>query len=144
MRKANSRLAIVERYLDQIGDLQPKEVVVVGNDDFSYKVGSIFEKRAHKVLFFGRRESEASLDSGKIECFSLDIASLRRQTGLIKHCQLVIVLSCDKAILEELLYAATPFCHIIIIGPIEGFLEDLDLYGTVHYKNLELTFSPII
>jgi hypothetical protein len=28
------------------------------------------------------------------------------------------------------------------IGPTEGVLEDLDVYGTVHYKNLSLIFLP--
>jgi len=145
MAGTDSRLTIVEQSLDQVGVFQSKKVIVAGNDHFSNQVASLFKQRGSEVFLFGGKASKTAVNTvntRKSETFSLDIFALRKESDLIQNCELIIVLSCDKAILEELLIVASPFSDIIIIGPIEGVLEDLDLYGTVHYKNLSLIFLP--
>ena len=118
------------------------KVVVVGNDDLSNQIASLYKHKGSEVLLFGGNPSKHDVNIDKSRHFSLDIPSLRRESGLIQNFELVVVLSCNKDILEEVLFIVSPFCSIIIIGPIERVFEDLDLYSTVHYKNLSVSFLP--
>lgn len=60
----------------------------------------------------------------------------------ISQKDLIIVTDCDAAILYEALLRAKPMAEIAVVGKLNGIIENIDFYSTIHYKNLSLTFHP--
>ena len=55
---------------------------------------------------------------------------------------LIVVSECDGEILREVLFLARPHTTIVVLASGRGSLEEVDLYSTVHFKNLKLKFLP--
>ncbi len=55
----------------------------------------------------------------------------------------VVITNAQEAWLDQVLDAATPFTKIFFVGTCSASL-DLDLYWSIHYKNLELSFVASI
>jgi hypothetical protein len=37
-----------------------------------------------------------------------------------------------------------PFSLIVVVGPVKDAIKDVDFYGTVHTKNLQLKFLSLL
>jgi hypothetical protein len=103
-----------ENSLERLGLFASSELAIVGR-------GEIVEKLAGIC-------SDRGVD--RVRCEECD---------QVESDTIVLAGACGQQF-QKVLYVAKPFSRIVVMGPVDDSLVDLDFYSTVHSKNLELSF----
>lgn len=122
--------------LEELGAFEAGAVVVVGENTAALEVAGLFEARGQGARVIGLPDPAAHGESGRP-------ISLRDAAGddpeVLSHSGLVIAVSTTADVVQELLSTVRPLCRILAIGRLGGAMPEVDLYGTIHRNDLELT-----
>lgn len=117
-------------------------LVVIGEGTGAKVYHSWAAQKGLEVVFFDFQNSEGhAVDEKNIVRLSGSAFTHEHKTHIYKS-RCFLIEKCSAALLEELLYLAKPFSRIFVTGDINEILSNVDLYSTIHYKNLELSFIP--
>lgn len=139
MKQESRELIELEQRLAALGVFECGRIAIVGKGMLSEEAALICVSRGLKVFLFSDRRPRKV--GGNMNYCALKEATGQNRWSNLE--ELVLVLSCSKDIFKEILSWVKPFCRIITLGPIYGVIDNIDLYGSVHTKNLELKFLPL-
>jgi hypothetical protein len=132
----------LEERLSEMGVFKARYVAVIGSESMSQDVAQLCLRRGNEVLMYGR--GQEPLNQGEYSnYFVLSEEKGQNRWANLNDASIVIILKCNLDIIEEILFAVKPFSLVIVIGPIDGAIKDMDFYSTVHLKNLELRFLSL-
>lgn len=129
---------MLRKRLLEIGVLKSARVAIVGTGQFASEILMLFADYQGQVIHYSKESLDLELEN--VKHLTLIDQTSRNRWSHLEGLQYIIVLSCSQALLKEILFAADPYCQILIIGPIDGIFDKIDFYSTVHRKNLELVF----
>ena len=131
----------LEQDLAALGTFQNEHIAVISMKDIPEAVLSFCVGNATEVLLFSRRPMKQPL--GNVQYFCLEDSTGTNRWSNLQRIPVVIVCSLSGLLFQEVLFAVARFCRVIIVGPIDGVIANMDFYSTVHAKNLELIFLPL-
>jgi hypothetical protein len=142
MEPRNDQVIALEQSLSEIGAFKARSLAIIGKEKFSEEVASLCAYYGIEVFLFSGYPPKDNID--RVKHFPLQDGKGKNRWSNLQSIPFIIVLSCNFSLIEEVLRAATPFCHIIFLGPIDGTISNIDFYSTVHVNNLELIFQPFL
>ena len=127
--------ALAER-LEDLGVFDAGIVAIVGESTAALELAGLFEMRGREAHVIGLPDADAHGRSGRIVCLR---DSAGEDPRILEKARVVLIVSTHAEVLREVLSAVPPLCRILAIGPLDGSLDEVDFYATVHRNNLELT-----
>ena len=129
----------IENFFENNIDYSKETIGIIGDSVDSIELVIDMLKIGIKVLCFGSEKNKSYPEAA--EYISIGHEIISNKWVKLAGVNTIVVFKCTASDLKEILFNVKPFCRLFVVGAIKGSLEDFDLYSTIHYKNLELSFT---